>query len=386
MKMEKKKLFYAMSAFAIASFISIAAGNVLMGIAVSLYLYYVYKNGVYITDDVRGYYQVICFFLLTMLISAVCSGHIGKGLKTWSDLWIWRLMPFVILTTAIQDYTKAKKLLCIAIVGLMIGILCVDYQGLHGNYRAAGFFGNPMTFGGYLCIYLPVMLVLFFEKQILSKYRRLAGVAFALGFVALIFNGTRGAWVALLPVFILIMCNYALRDKKYLALCLACLVAAGCVLSTNSTFINKVQSITSTTNRSNTERLLIWQSAYNMFKDHPVLGVGLGQYKDNYQQRYILPQATEKYLGHAHNNFMQMLAENGIVGFIGFVVMLAYIIGSNFLDFLRTRCPYSLIIALSTLALVLQGLTEYNFGNSAVMKAYWLMLGCVLVMKGFRKS
>lgn len=116
-----------------------------------------------------------------------------------------------------------------------------------------------------------------------------------------------------------------------------------------------------------------------MFKDHPVLGVGLGQYKDNYQQRYILPQATEKYLGHAHNNFMQMLAGNGIVGFIGFVVMLAYIIGSNFLDFLCKRCPYSLIIASSTFALELQGLTEYNFGNSAVMKAYWLM--CILSSK-----
>lgn len=55
-----------------------------------------------------------------------------------------------------------------------------------------------------------------------------------------------------------------------------------------------------------------------MFRDHPVLGVGLGQYKDNYQQKYILPQAKEPYLTHAHNNFLPMLAENGIIGFAGF--------------------------------------------------------------------
>lgn len=384
--MGKENLSYAMMLFALASFVSIAVGNILLGIAVLIYLLYAYKNGILITDGVRKYYHIIGFFILTMLVSAIGSGSLGKGLKTWADLWIWRLMPFVILTTAIKDYAKAKRILCAALVGVLIGVLCVDYQGLQGDYRAAGFFGNPMTFGGYLCIYLPVLLVLFFEENILQKYRWLAGVGFIFSFIALIFNGTRGAWVALVPVFILLIGYYAFTNKKYLALCLVAIIGAGAVLSTNQVFVEKVKSITSTTNRSNTERLLIWQSAYNMFKDHPVLGVGLGQYKDNYQQKYILPQATEKYLGHAHNNFLQMLAENGIVGFIGFVVMLAYIIGKNLMDFIKKRCPYSLIAASSTIALVLQGLTEYNFGNSAVMKSYWLMLGCVLVMKEWKKN
>lgn len=384
--MGKEKLSHAMLLFALASFVSIAVGNILLGIAALLYLLYAYKNGVFITDGARRYYHIIGFFILTMLISAIGSGHLGKGLKTWADLWIWRLLPFVILTTAIKDYVKAKRILCAALIGVLIGVLCVDYQGFQGDYRAAGFFGNPMTFGGYLCIYLPVLLVMFFEKDILQRYRYLAGAGFILSFIALIFNGTRGAWVALMPVFILIMGYYALTNKKYLALCLVAIIGASAVLSTNQIFVDKVKSITSTTNRSNTERLLIWQSAYNMFRDHPVLGVGLGQYKDNYQQKYILPQATEKYLGHAHNNFLHMLAENGLVGFIGFVVMLAYIIGRNLVDFYQKRCPYSLIIACSTLALVLQGLTEYNFGNSAVMKSYWLMLGCVLMMKERKKD
>ena len=33
----------------------------------------------------------------------------------------------------------------------------------------------------------------------------------------------------------------------------------------------------------------------------------------------------------------------------------------------------------------MQGLTEYNFGNSAVMKSYWLLLGCMLVLKLWAK-
>ena len=45
--------------------------------------------------------------------------------------------------------------------------------------------------------------------------------------------------------------------------------------------------------------------------------------------------------------------------------------------------PYALMIAGSTGALVLQGLTEYNFGNGAVMKLYWLVLGCLVVLAGY---
>lgn len=34
----------------------------------------------------------------------------------------------------------------------------------------------------------------------------------------------------------------------------------------------------------------------------------------------------------------------------------------------------------STTALMLQGLTEYNFGNGAVMKIYWFVLACLIVL------
>lgn len=378
--MVSEKLFYAMVIFAIVSFVSIAAGNIFLGISVLLYMIYAYKNGVCITEESKKYYYFIGFFVLTMLLSAVGSGDLGKGLKAWADLWVWRLMPFVIVTTAIKDYDKAKKILFAALLGFMIGVIGVNYQGLHGNYRAVGFFSHPMTCGGYLCIYLPILLVLFFENDILHKYRWLAGSAFVLGFMALIYNGTRGAWVALAPVFLFIMGRYSLKNKKYLILCLAVIVASGAILSNNRVFVDRVKSITSTTNNSNNERLFIWQSAYTMFKDHPVLGVGLGQYKDNYQQKYILPQAKEPYLTHAHNNFLQMLAENGIIGFAGFLTLIAGFIGYSFRRFWKESNPYALMMSMSTLALVLQGLTEYNFGNSAVMKSFWLVQGCLLLL------
>lgn len=376
----KEKLFYAMAIFAIVSFVSIAAGNVLLGISVLLYMIYAYKNGVCITEDSKKYYYFIGFFLLTMLLSAVCSGYLGKGLKEWADLWVWRLMPFVIITTAIKDYDKAKKILFAALLGFMIGVICVNYQGLHGDYRAGGFFGHPMTFAGYLCIFLPVLLVCFLEKNIYCKWRWLFGVSFILGIIALLFNGTRGVWLAILPVLLFILGYYILKRNKLAMLCLVLFIAAGAGLTQYKTFTDRLATITNTKYQSNTERLLIWKSAYTMFKDHPVLGVGLGQYKYNYQKHYISHQAKEPNLGHAHNNFLQMLAENGIVGFVGFLTLVVCFIGYSFKSFWQESNPYALMMSMSAFTLVLQGLTEYNFGNSAVMKSFWLVQGCLLIL------
>ena len=378
-----KFLYYLMMGFGFISFITLAGGNILLGLATLFCFIYMYKNreAVVIAPEVKQLGYVVGFFLLTMLLSALFSGDLGKGLKNWADLWIWRMMPCVIVVLALNEYKKAKRVMLAALLGIVVGFCCILWQGMHGNLRAPGFFGNPMTFGGYLCVYLPLILVCFLDKSILVKNRVVAGLLLLLGFAALIINGTRGAWVALAPVFIVLMLYYGLQNKRLLAICLAFLVVAGGVLSTSKNFTYKLNTTIKRNDASTRERYAIWEGAYNMFKDHPILGVGLGQYKDNYQKKYILKKARERRLTHAHNNIMQMLAENGLVGCVGFLTLVFYIFGSNVRDFIKKRCPYSLIIASSTFALFVQGLTEYNFGNSAVMKSYWLLLGCMLVMK-----
>lgn len=383
-----KTLYSLMLGFGFISFITLAGGNILLGIATLFFLIYMYKqkDSVAVAPELKQLGYVIGFFLLTMLLSALCSGDLAKGLKNWADLWIWRMMPFVIMVLALNEEDKAKNVMTAALLGIAVGFGCIIYQGMHGNLRAPGFFGNPMTFGGYLCVYLPLILVYFLDKSVLVKHRAVAGVLFLLGFAALIINGTRGAWVALAPVFIVLMGYYSLQNKKLLAICLAFLVIAGGVLSTSKNFTYKLNTTIKRTDASTRERYAIWEGAFNMFKDHPILGVGLGQYKDNYQNKYILKKARHRKLTHAHNNVMQMLAENGIVGCVGFLTLVLYILGSNCRDFIKRRCPYALIIASSTFALFVQGLTEYNFGNSAVMKSYWLLLGCMLVLKLWAKN
>ncbi|MBI5018955.1 O-antigen ligase family protein [Candidatus Gottesmanbacteria bacterium] len=78
-------------------------------------------------------------------------------------------------------------------------------------------------------------------------------------------------------------------------------------------------------------RLVMYQQAWELFQERPILGVGLGNYKDNvqivysrfggrtYEPYYKILQNVYAY---PHNWFLTVLAENGIVGFVVLMWML----------------------------------------------------------------
>lgn len=371
-------LTYVMMAFAMLSFVSIALGNVLLGLATALFLIYVYKNGIKIEEEHKGYFYAYGFFVFTLLLSALFSGDIIKGLKEWLNLCIWRAMPFFIIVLAIKDAVRVKKILGASLVGITIGFLCIGYQAYQGSFRAAGFYGHPMTFGGFLCIYLPLISVWFFESlKLKNKQTLLSEVVLALALMAWLFNATRGAWVALAPVLLFILGYYSWQNKKIMALCLVLLCAGGAYLVNNPRFVQRTASIVSQKDGSIRARFIFWNESIKVFKEHPVLGVGLGQAK-----RVIKKSKEYKpWFTHYHSNIFQMLAENGVIGLIGYLGFMGYFFIKSFREFLSGKCPHSLIIAASTLAMFIQGITEYNFGNSAVMKAFWLVLASNILMK-----
>lgn len=373
--------------FSFFSFISIAAGNIFLGILTLYFFIKLYKKQLKLDLYYKSYFIAIGIFVISMFISALFSGDIVYGLKRWADMWIWRFMPFVVVIFLLNNYIDAKKVMLTGFAGITLTSVYAVYQGLSGMSRANGFYGHPMTLGGWLCIFLPLLLIEFFERKLLGKYYWLAGLAFCICSAGLVFNATRGAWLAVAIVSAVLLIYYMFKSKRNLAVSIIFVALISTVLVNNPKFMHRLDTIDDFDKyQSNTERILIWQSAWNMFKDHPILGVGLGQYTENYQQKYISPQAKEPKLGHAHNNFLQMLAENGIVGFAGFVIMFGYIILKNLITWFNTKNVYALMIVSATVCLLLQGFTEYNVGNSAVIKMYWLILGLLVVLSEFYKK
>lgn len=67
------------------------------------------------------------------------------------------------------------------------------------------------------------------------------------------------------------------------------------------------------------ERLAHWDAAWQMFERQPWLGVGAGQYADEYPA-VALPRWQDP-LGHAHNYVLHVMAEGGLLGLAGYLVL-----------------------------------------------------------------
>lgn len=438
-------LLISLCLFAVASFVSIAAANVFLGISVLIFLIITYKNkGLSIAQDKLPYFKAIGIFAGALFVSALFSGDIIYGLKTWADFFLWRFIPFIILVAVLDREEYAKKVLTAVVCGFVIDCLYAIYwsffvfKGKFDWIRAAGFVGHPMTLAGWSCILLPILLVCIFNKELVKKFNWLPLLLFVVGGIALLFNATRGAWLSLAIVLPLMSLCYVLNNKKIFLAFISIILVVGIALVNNPSFMKRVHSIIDTKNVSNSSRFIIWDTSFEIFKEHPVLGVGLGNYKNVYQksiepriererkamkvlpsfkklskpeQEVVLKSPTNLWklqgykklkkqernefnktygkfrfeyslskLNHAHNNLLQMLAENGLVGFTGYIFAFGYILWRNLKNYFVDKNPYALMIVGSTGALLLQGLTEYNFGNSSVMKIYWLVLACLIIL------
>jgi O-antigen ligase len=73
------------------------------------------------------------------------------------------------------------------------------------------------------------------------------------------------------------------------------------------------------------ERLAHWQAALNMASAHPLFGVGLGNYEVVYPQSRLINWFEP--LGHAHNYFLNILAEAGVIGLLAYGKVWIGIIG-----------------------------------------------------------
>lgn len=79
-------------------------------------------------------------------------------------------------------------------------------------------------------------------------------------------------------------------------------------------------------------RILFWRAGLEMFKDHPIIGVGIGQFRYEFKN---YANVTHLRQPDTHNIFIEQLAETGIIGFSLFMVVL-FLAYKNFIRAARS--------------------------------------------------
>jgi O-antigen ligase len=226
------------------------------------------------------------------------------------------LLFFMVYNTA-RDAQNIRYLLRCMIVVFVLISLYAWYQHHAGVDRASTPFegqgGEANTLGGYCVLMLMYCLSLFLHgKNPREKVLCLAGVV--LGFPALLFTLSRGAWVAVVPALAMFWL-LTKRGKVFLLI-----VAAFAVLGATWLFPRNVQERFTytfddqrtftffgkdfTVDESTAARIDAWQIGYDRWRRAPVWGLGVGS----------VGAAVD-------NQFTRIFVETGVVGFIFFVMV-----------------------------------------------------------------
>jgi O-antigen ligase len=114
-----------------------------------------------------------------------------------------------------------------------------------------------------------------------------------------------------------------------------------------------------------------------MMLDHPLTGVGPGNYEIIYKQYKFFEE--RKIYSHAHSNIVQIGAETGILGLSMFFWIMVSAFRTMTAKIREIKDPLFFFVSLGALAAFLgfhfAGLFEYNFGDSEVQLLFWFILG-----------
>jgi O-antigen ligase len=182
--------------------------------------------------------------------------------------------------------------------------------------RGSGTYICPNHLAGFLEMICPLAITLTLFRGFGALPRILFSYASLVMLVGIATTGSRGGWVSTAAAVTVLLIMF-IRKKAYWWMALALLLAVGGTgkvlyekaLKTRGEFVSKESN-------QHDLRIDIWTTARAMWKDHPWIGVGPGHF--DYRYRGYRPPfwAMQDRPGHAHNDYLNTLADWGVAGLI----------------------------------------------------------------------
>ncbi|MEI6597327.1 MAG: O-antigen ligase family protein, partial [bacterium] len=222
--------------------------------------------------------------------------------------------------------------------GADLGTSVVEAVGSDGILerwlRAYGGFDHPNMLGGALVIGILLILYLSFADAPVKNFFGSSGALLLKGFLIIFFAGlffsfSRSAWLALAVglaiTAVLAIIGRNLKSQKGLAEII--LVMGILLFILFSQYQNLITSRLDGEGRleekSASERLVSYQESWQLIKNNWATGVGLGNY--TYVLNRQTPNQESFYYQPAHNVFLLVWSETGIVGLLFFAGLILYL-------------------------------------------------------------
>ncbi len=315
-------------------------------------------------------------------------------------------------------YANNIKLRTVSIIIVIVSLIVSAYGllqfskiissplDLYGRPNPASTMGLTNFTTDYIVMVMPLLISLFFiESKSIIKYITYLGIILSLSYVLI--GKNRAGWVALVfaAIYFVSLLNiykvHSLFNRKIKRIILYTLTGIAAILLISVAFtkqgrelIYRGESIFNSSYPSNSFRILVWDSTLKELKDNPLLGVGIGNYEINiplYEVKAL--KNTDwlelRYLNNAHNEYLQILFELGIVGlllFLWFIIEIFITAFKSIKDAKDDTQNILWMIALSTgiVAALITAFFTFNLENPASSIMFWFFAGLIVGKRKYR--
>lgn len=273
-----------------------------------LYLVFIlfsFKNTEYFTLSLRGFLRALKYVSFFYVVS-----------ETVSDLKRLRIVIYVLCAGA----------LLMTIDGFYQMVTLKDFirgrtiDTLDWLCRVSASFCHSNDFGAYLiAVFFPVLSLGIRTKRV----KRIFSLVLAACIVFLLVKtSSRGAWLGFfvgLSIFI-----YNLK-KKYLLIFLLAVFIGSFFLPAAAK--QRIKDSFDMTEGTTWERTKLWKGTFDIVQDYPFFGSGSNTYSKVFP-RYKPHDYPD--IRYAHNSFLQMASETGILGLLSFCLLLISVLAAGF--------------------------------------------------------
>lgn len=339
--------------------------------------------------------KLLLLYIAYVAIGILYSGHRGNSFATFL-MWAVMFLDYLTLTTVLCSRQRLRIMLyavaiATGIIGLIAGIQYLlreftDFAfanqvwikfdqffykyfpmevNLHmGSDRAASTFNNPNIMAEHLIMVIPLVGFMgFYGKR--TPLRLTARVFTLLGVLGAIVSFSRGAYIALLSMLLLIVFTHMRRATPFMM----CLIAAVSLIP--EAVISRFLTIGSGDD-SIFERFSAWEVAIQAIIQHPIFGMGPGI--SNFWE-YLVRMGVD--IPHAHNLILQLLVEGGFVALFLMCLIATRLLQDSLglINRSRRSAASGVVFIIFAVAFVVYGMVDYPFLSPKLIGTFCTVLG-----------
>lgn len=257
------------------------------------------------------------------------------------------------------------------------------------DVRAAGFYGQYMTFSEALQLIASLALGLF-VVCLDRKYKSLLLLALIAFCGALFLTVTRASWLSFI-----VSSGFIILFGTSRKTILICAVLAIPLIIGGLIYLQQKRNVgfIDTSDLSTTWRLTVWREGVEKLIENPrhlAVGIGMDSLKTHWREWGMFDNGKLPN-GHMHNDYLQFALERGVPTLLAWLIWIALYLNMLWrglkqnLDWIERGI---LLGALGgTIGFLTSGLTHYNWGDSEVVMIFYLIMGLSLaILRGLQKK